>query len=137
MSYEDDFLSASLSASIERDFNQKNTTLSFGVNDENDLLHPIGGAPVPGSDYLLFEKSGHKSKNGVGALFGVTQVMNRRWIERLDPRISAIYLLLVLVIAVFILMPATAAQDEAARQLEIGVPAYLILGSAVQVSRAG
>jgi hypothetical protein len=84
LSYEDDFLSASLSASIERDFNQKNTTLSFGINDENDLLHPIGGAPVPGSDYLLFEKSGHKSKNGVGALLGATQVMNRRWLTELN-----------------------------------------------------
>jgi hypothetical protein len=83
-SYEDDFLSASVDASIEHDFNQKNTTVSFGVSDESDLLHPIGGTPVPGSDYLLFEKTGHKSKNGVGVLLGVTQVMNRRWLAELN-----------------------------------------------------
>jgi hypothetical protein len=83
-SYEDDFLSGSVNASIAHDFNQKNTTLSFGVSEESDLLHPIGGAPVPGSDYLLFEKTGHKSKNGVGLLLGLTQVMNRRWLAELN-----------------------------------------------------
>jgi hypothetical protein len=83
-SYEDDFLSASVDASIEHDFNQKNTTVSVGVSDENDQLHPIGGTPVPGSDYLLFEKTGHKSKNGVGTLLGVTQVMNRHWLAELN-----------------------------------------------------
>jgi hypothetical protein len=84
LSYEDDFLSAGFNASIAHDFNQKNTTLSFGINDENDLIHPIGGAPVPGSDYLLFEKGGHKSKNGVGALLGVTQVMTRTWLSEFN-----------------------------------------------------
>jgi hypothetical protein len=83
-SYEDDFLSGSVNASIAHDFNQKNTTLSFGVSEESDLLHPIGGTPVPGSDYLLFEKTGHKSKNGVGLLLGLTQVMNRRWLAELN-----------------------------------------------------
>jgi hypothetical protein len=83
-SYEDDFLSASVNASIEHDFAQKNTTVSFGVSDESDSLHPIGGTPVAGSDYLLFEKTGHKSKNGVGALLGVTQVMSRRWLAELN-----------------------------------------------------
>jgi len=83
-SYEDDFLSASVSASLEHDFNQKNTTVSFGVSDESDSLHPIGGTPAPGSDYLLFDKTGHKSKNGVAILLGVTQVMNRRWLAELN-----------------------------------------------------
>jgi hypothetical protein len=84
LSYEHDFLSAGINASLAHDFNQKNTTLSFGVNDESDLLHPIGGAPVPGSDYALFEKTGHKSKNGVGALLGVTQIMTRQWLSEFN-----------------------------------------------------
>jgi hypothetical protein len=83
-SYEDDFLSTSANASIEHDFNQKNTTISFGVSDESDSLHPIGGTPVPGSDYQLFEKTGHKSKNGVGMLLGLTQVMTRNWLAELN-----------------------------------------------------
>ena len=81
-SYEDDFYSASLNAALERDFNDKNTTVSIGVNDENDFLQPIGGAPVPLSDYTSFEKGGHKSKNGQGVLLGVTQVMTRNWLAQ-------------------------------------------------------
>jgi hypothetical protein len=79
-SYEDDFYSASLSAALERDFYDKNTTLSVGVNSENDFLQPIGGAPTALSDYGLFEKNSHESKHGVGLLVGATQVMTRNWI---------------------------------------------------------
>jgi hypothetical protein len=79
-SYEDDFYSATVSAALERDFNQKNTTVSLGVNSENDFLQPIGGAPAPLSDYTLFEKGGHESKHGLGLLAGVTQVVSRNWI---------------------------------------------------------
>jgi Protein of unknown function (DUF3570) len=84
LSDEHDFFSVTLNASIAHDFNEKNTTLSFGVNDEYDSLQPIGGAPVPGSDYALFEKTGHKSKNGVGVLLGVTQVMTRNWLSEFN-----------------------------------------------------
>jgi len=79
-SYEDDFYSATVSAGLERDFNDKNTTVSIGVNSENDFLQPIGGAPTPLSDYRLFEKDGHETKRGIGALAGLTQVINRNWI---------------------------------------------------------
>jgi len=79
-SYEDDFYSATVSAGLERDFNDKNTTVSVGVNSENDFLQPIGGTPNPLSDYTLFEKGGHEKKHGVGILAGVTQVMTRNWI---------------------------------------------------------
>jgi hypothetical protein len=84
VSYEHDFLSATVNATIAHDFNQKNTTLSFGINDESDSIHPIGGAPVPGGDYALFEETGHKSKNGVGALLRVTQVMTRSWLSEFN-----------------------------------------------------
>lgn len=79
-SYEDDFYSGTISAGLEHDFNNKNTTVSVGVNSENDFLQPIGGAPAPRSDYTLFEKGGHETKHGVGVLAGVTQVMTRNWI---------------------------------------------------------
>jgi len=84
VSYEHDFLSVSMSASIAHDFNDKNTTLSFGINNELDLLHPIGGTPVAASDYALFEKTSNKSKDGVGLLLGLTQVMNRTWLAEFN-----------------------------------------------------
>jgi hypothetical protein len=84
LSGEDDFISATVSASIAQDFNDRNTTLLLGVNNEFDSLKPIGGAPVPGSDYAAFDKDGNKTKDGVGALVGLTQVMTRRWLSELN-----------------------------------------------------
>ena len=85
LSAEDDFFSATVNASIAHDFNDKNTTLSFGIDNEFDSIHPIGGAPVPGSDYELAEKqTGGKTKDGVGVLLGVTQVMTRNWLSEFN-----------------------------------------------------
>lgn len=84
LSDEHDFFSVTVNASIAHDFNEKNTTLSFGVSNEYDRLSPIGGAPVPGSDYALLEKTAGKTKDGVGALLGVTQVMTRIWLSEFN-----------------------------------------------------
>jgi hypothetical protein len=84
VSGEDDFLSVSVNASIAQDFNDKNTTLALGVNNEFDALRPIGGAPVPGSDYAAFEKNGNKTKDGVGVLLGLTQVLTRQWLAEFN-----------------------------------------------------
>jgi hypothetical protein len=85
LSIEDDFFSATVNASIAHDFNDKNTTLSFGLYNEFDSIHPIGGAPVPGSDYELAEKqSAGKTKDGVGVLLGVTQVITRNWLSEFN-----------------------------------------------------
>jgi hypothetical protein len=85
VSAEEDFFSATVNASIARDFNDKNTTVSFGIDNEFDSIHPIGGAPLPGSDYALAEKqTGSKTKDGVGLLLGVTQVMTRTWLTEFN-----------------------------------------------------
>ncbi|MGO9513231.1 MAG: DUF3570 domain-containing protein [Steroidobacteraceae bacterium] len=85
LSNEDDFFSATVNASFARDLNDKNTTLSFGISNEYDSLHPIGGTPVPGSDYSLSEKTGGKpTKDGVGVLLGVTQLMTRNWLSEFN-----------------------------------------------------
>ena len=82
---EDDFFSATVSASIAHNFNEKNTTLSFGIDYEYDSIHPIGGAPVPGGDYALAEKqTGGKTKDGVGVVLGVTQVITRNWLSEFN-----------------------------------------------------
>src|SRR6202046_1707990 len=89
LSAEDDFFSATVNASIAHDFNQKNTTVSFGVDNEFDSIHPIGDAPVPGSDYASAEKqTGGKTKDGVGVLLGVTQVMTRIWLSEFNVSID-------------------------------------------------
>ena len=83
-SAEHDFLSFTGDASIARDFNEKNTTLLLSVNDEADSIRPIGGAPVPGSNYSLFEKTSSTSKNGVGMLLSATQVVSRQWLTEFN-----------------------------------------------------
>ena len=85
LSYEDDFFSASVNASIAHDFNEKNTTASLEVNGEFDTINPIGGTPVPSSDYLLFDKtSGSEHKDGAGVLLGLTQVITPQWVAELN-----------------------------------------------------
>jgi hypothetical protein len=83
-SHEVDFQSVLLNTSISHDLNDKNTTLSAGVNYEYDSIAPIGGAPVAMSDYALFQKDGGKSKRVEDLLLGVSQVMGRRWITQMN-----------------------------------------------------
>jgi hypothetical protein len=85
LSGEDDYFSATLNAGIAHDFNEKNTTVALGIYNEFDSIHPIGDAPVPGSDYALADKqSSGKTKDGVGVLLGVTQVMTRIWLSEFN-----------------------------------------------------
>ena len=83
-SYEDDFDSVTVNAGVAQDFNDKNTTLAASVFDEFDVISPIGGTPVARSDYAGFDKTGNVTKNGAGAVLGVTQIMTRRWITELN-----------------------------------------------------
>jgi hypothetical protein len=84
LSKEHDFFSAAANAALSHDFNSKNTTLAFGLNAESDRVNPVGGAPVPGSDYALLERSGNKSKTIASGLFGLTQVVSRTWLSQLN-----------------------------------------------------
>jgi hypothetical protein len=80
LSTEHDFNSAALNAAVSHDFNNKNTTLSAGFNEEYDQIHARGGNPIPATDYTLYEKEGNQTKNVAGVLVGVTQVMSRNWL---------------------------------------------------------
>jgi hypothetical protein len=85
LSDERDFFSVTVNASIAHDFNDKNTTLSFGINNEYDRLQPIGGTPLAGSNIAFGSKSAAKqSKDGVGLLLGVTQLMSRTWLSEFN-----------------------------------------------------
>jgi hypothetical protein len=83
-SSEHDFDSVAAHAGLSHDFNEKNTTVSAGVNEEYDRIHAHGGNPLPGSDYELYEKESSQTKTVSGALLGVTQVMTRNWLTGLN-----------------------------------------------------
>ncbi len=84
LSNELDFDSAAVNGALSHDFNGKNTTVSAGLNAELDAVKPIGGAPVGGTDYTQLLKGGNKSKDVLGGLLGVTQVMSRHWVAQLN-----------------------------------------------------
>jgi hypothetical protein len=83
-SSEHDFESVGAHAGLSHDFNEKNTTLSAGINEEYDRIQAHGGNPVPGSDYALYEKEASQTKTVTGGLIGVTQVMRRNWLMELN-----------------------------------------------------
>lgn len=89
ISKEYDFTSAALSAAIARDFNNKNTTLSFGINIEADIIDAVGGIPDPLTSLKTGpnadnKNSGSETKTVSDLLLGVTQVMNRHWLTQLN-----------------------------------------------------
>jgi hypothetical protein len=84
LSTEHDFDSLGANAGASHDFNAKNTTLSFSVSAEYDRIHAHGGNPVPGSDYVLYEKEPSQTKTVTGVLLGVTQVIRRNWLTELN-----------------------------------------------------
>jgi Protein of unknown function (DUF3570) len=81
-SAEHDFNSVGVNAAVNHDFNNKNTTLSAGFNEEYDQIRARGGNPLPATDYMLYEKEGAQTKNVAGVVLGVTQVMSRNWLAQ-------------------------------------------------------
>jgi len=86
LSKEFDFSSLGLNASLSRDLNQRNTTLTFGLAGEFDLIEPIGGIPIPlaamvapiGGQAQIQPRQGQDdSKTVIDAILGVAQVVNR------------------------------------------------------------
>lgn len=83
-STEYDYTSTGAAATLARDFNQRNTTLTAGVSYNADSVDPVGGAPV-GLTAAPTAAPANKptlgtglSKNVTEVLLGVTQVINRR-----------------------------------------------------------
>jgi hypothetical protein len=92
VSDEYDYTHTGLNASIARDFNNRNTTLSFGLAVANDTIDPVGGSPVPLSLMLgegdLSNKRGDQSKDVFDFLVGVTQVLSRHAIVQVNYSLS-------------------------------------------------
>jgi hypothetical protein len=92
LSDEYDYTHTGVNARIARDFNNRNTTLSFGVALANDTINPVGGSPVPLAPMLGLGlqtvKRGDQSKDVTDFLFGVTQVLNRHTLVQLNYSLS-------------------------------------------------
>lgn len=78
VSTENDFYSLSGNLLWQHDMNQKNTTLTYGLNLEHDEIDPIGGTPVPLSSMTdQLTMGGSESREVLDLIFGVTQVIDR------------------------------------------------------------
>jgi hypothetical protein len=79
-----DYTSMSLNASLTRDFNQRNTTLSAGIAVAQDEINPHDGLPELYSLMSDNTKTSADTKNTVDLLFGLTQVINRNTIMQFN-----------------------------------------------------
>lgn len=80
-SFEYDYTHIGANLGLSRDFNKRNTTVSFGLAFSRDDLDPEGGAPLPLARMLdvgdRSNKAGDQDKDIVDLLLGVTQVVNK------------------------------------------------------------
>ncbi len=87
-SKEYDYLHVGANFKISRDFNQRNTSVSFGLAFASDELDPQNGAPTPLSSMLdlndLSNRTGDMSKDVVDVVLGVSQVINRNLLVQLN-----------------------------------------------------
>jgi hypothetical protein len=92
LSDEYDYSHAGVNARLARDFNNRNTTLSFGLAFANDTISPVGGSPVAFTPMLGLgnqaNKRGDQSKDVTDFLLGMTQVLNRHTIVQLNYSLS-------------------------------------------------
>lgn len=87
-STEYDYTHVGANLGLARDFNKRNTTLSAGIAYSQDSIDPVGGAPVPLTQMLDVGDSGNKlgsdSKDVLDLLLGITQVLGRNTILRVN-----------------------------------------------------
>jgi len=87
-SFEHDYDHFGANFNLSRDFNKKNTNVSLGVAISQDDLTPVGGAPIPFAPMLdvddLSNKRGDESKDVIDIVLGVTQVINRNMLVKVN-----------------------------------------------------
>lgn len=92
-STEYDYTHAGVNFGISRDFNKRNTTASLGAAIARDEIDPEGGVPLP---LAVMGDVGDLSSRGAAAeekdvidlLFGVTQVINERFLIQVNYSLS-------------------------------------------------
>ncbi len=105
VSREYDYQSIALNSSFSRYFNTKNTTLTLGASLSFDSVDPVGGRPVALSEMVvdsgqfnnendfdtafnLTRDIDSENRNTVDVIFGLTQVMSKRWITQFNLSLS-------------------------------------------------
>jgi len=106
LSNEYDYQSIAFNGGIGRYLNSKNTTLSLGFSYSLDNVDPVGGRPVGLSamvvnngqfaDDTAFDAAfdatrqtgGDENRDTLDLVFGLTQVINRRWITQFNLSVS-------------------------------------------------
>lgn len=95
LSKEHDYQSLGINGSLSRYLNQKNTTLELGLNASSDTINPEGGVPtgliqVPlsSADNEFTQRAASESKSLLDAVFGVTQIINRKTIMQFNYALS-------------------------------------------------
>jgi hypothetical protein len=92
-SSEYDYQHIGANVGLTRDFNQRNTTLSFAMAFANDTIKPVGGLPIAlapmgdavDEDLSPANRSGDSdSKNVLDVLLGFTQVLGRHTVMRIN-----------------------------------------------------
>jgi len=87
-STEYDYTHAGINFGMTRDFNLRNTTLSAAVAYSQDDIDPVGGAPLALAPMLDVgdhsSKAGSESKDVLDLLLGVTQVLGRSTVLRVN-----------------------------------------------------
>jgi hypothetical protein len=92
VSDEYDYTHTGVNMKLARDFNNRNTTMSFGVALANDSVDPVGGAPLGLAP--MFDGTGNGNKRGgqskdvIDVLLGVTQVINRHTLVQFNYSLS-------------------------------------------------
>jgi hypothetical protein len=91
-SNEYDYSHIGANLSLARDFNKRNTTVFVGAAWSQDDIDPVGGAPIPLSQMLdvgdQSNKLGTDSKDVLDLLVGVTQVLGRNTVLRVNYSLS-------------------------------------------------
>jgi hypothetical protein len=83
VSKEFDYMSLGVSATVTRDFNQRNTTLSAALGLNADTINPVGGVPIPLANMQILENTSNRdgdsdTKTITDVMFGITQVISRQ-----------------------------------------------------------
>jgi hypothetical protein len=102
LSIERDYTSLGLSGGLTRDLNRRNTTLGVSAAYAHDIVSPAGGAPVPlasmppptsggegeEEEEDEDEEGGGQGKDVIDVVVGLTQVLGRNTIARMDYSLS-------------------------------------------------
>jgi hypothetical protein len=87
-STEYDYRSLGGGATLSRDFNLRNTTLSAGVNYAHDTINPVGGAPTPLAPKIGAGGGPDRSKTVLDGLIGLTQVLSTTSLMQINYSVS-------------------------------------------------